>query len=167
MFDLYPDPTWNFVFGQARLKQSVGIFSFIRYGNFFYNYHGKPLQMVPEKEKLSQEEYALLLKRSIKVMFHETCHMFAIEHCCYFRCPMNGSNNLPESDSRPMFLCPMDLHKLQYRIGFDVMKRYEALEEFFKKYVILFPEELDWLQRRIKYISSTPKRKLSSSEDEN
>jgi len=152
MYDLYPNPTWNFVFGQARLKQSVGIFSFIRYGYYFYNYHGKPLQMVPANVTLSQVEYALLLKRSIKVMFHETCHMFGIEHCCYFMCPMTGSNNLQESDSRPMFLCPMDLHKLQYSIGFDVMKRYEALEAFFKKYEILFPEELDWLQRRMKYI---------------
>jgi len=153
MYDLYPDPAWNFVFGQARLKQSVGIFSFIRYGDYFYRYHGKPLKVVPESVTLSQDEYAVLLKRSIKVMFHETCHMFGIEHCCYFRCPMTGSNNLVESDSRPMFLCPMDLHKLQYRIGFDVIERYKALEAFFLKYESLFSEELLWIQRRLEFIT--------------
>jgi len=154
MYDLYPDPTWNFVFGQARLKQSVGIFSFIRYGDYFNHYHGKPLKTVPETVKLSQDEYALFIKRCLKTMFHETSHMFGIEHCCYFSCPMNGSNNLEESDSRPIFLCPMDLHKLQYRIGFNVIERYNSLEVFFKKYEILFPEELDWIQRRLEKITS-------------
>jgi len=153
MYDLYPDPSWNFVFGQARPKQSVGIFSFIRYGDYFYNYQGKPLKVVPDTVKLSQEEYKLFLKRSLKVMFHETCHMFGMEHCCYFRCPMNGSNHLEESDSRPMFLCPMDLHKLQYRIGFDIIERYRELESFFQQYNELFPEEIEWIQSRLQLIT--------------
>jgi len=153
MYDLYPDPSWNFVFGQARLKQAVGIFSFIRYGDYFHNYHGKPLKVIPDTVKLTQEEYSLFMKRSLSTMFHETCHMFGIEHCCYFCCPMNGSNNLDESDSRPMFLCPMDLHKLQHRIGFDVIERYRDLESFYQKYKTLFPQQLDWIQRRLKHIT--------------
>jgi len=163
MYDLYPDPAWNFVFGQARLKQSVGIFSFIRYSNYFYTYYGKPLKEMPDSVILSHDEYSLLLKRSIKVMFHETCHMFGIEHCCFFCCPMNGSNHLGESDSRPMFLCPMDLHKLEYRIGFDVIERYKELELFFKKYETLFPEEIEWLKKRLEYITTPKKRRKSLS----
>jgi len=29
--DLYPDPSWNFVFGEASLKDRVGVYSFARY----------------------------------------------------------------------------------------------------------------------------------------
>jgi len=159
MYDLYPDPSWNFVFGQARLKQSVGVFSFIRYGDFFYNYHGKPLQVVPDTSRLEIESYSIFLKRCLKVMFHETCHMFGIEHCTFFTCPMTGSNHLAESDSRPMFLCPMDLHKLQYVLGFDVIERYKLLENFYKKYEMFFSEEVEWIGRRLEWIEE--KKKLS------
>ena len=31
MEDLYPDPSWNFVFGQASFRERVGVFSFARY----------------------------------------------------------------------------------------------------------------------------------------
>ena len=31
MMDLYPDPNWNFVFGQASLRDRVGVYSFTRY----------------------------------------------------------------------------------------------------------------------------------------
>ena len=33
--DLYPDPAWNFVFGQASLRDRVGVFSFARYDPAF------------------------------------------------------------------------------------------------------------------------------------
>ena len=36
----------------------------------------------------------LTLRRSCKVLAHEACHMFGIEHCVWFRCLMNGSNHL-------------------------------------------------------------------------
>jgi archaemetzincin len=32
MEDLYPEPSWNFVFGQASLNERVGVYSFARYG---------------------------------------------------------------------------------------------------------------------------------------
>eukprot|EP00486_Rosalina_sp_Unknown_P006106 CAMPEP_0201569730 /NCGR_PEP_ID=MMETSP0190_2-20130828/11575_1 /ASSEMBLY_ACC=CAM_ASM_000263 /TAXON_ID=37353 /ORGANISM="Rosalina sp." /LENGTH=279 /DNA_ID=CAMNT_0047992391 /DNA_START=685 /DNA_END=1524 /DNA_ORIENTATION=- len=31
IIDLYPDESWNFVFGEASIQQSVGVFSFARY----------------------------------------------------------------------------------------------------------------------------------------
>jgi archaemetzincin len=36
MEDLYPEPAWNFVFGQASLRERVAVFSFARYDAAFY-----------------------------------------------------------------------------------------------------------------------------------
>ena len=36
MRDLYPNPSWNFVFGEASLDDRVGVFSFARYDPAFY-----------------------------------------------------------------------------------------------------------------------------------
>ena len=63
---------------------------------------------------------------------------------------MNGSNHLHESDSRPLSLCPVCLHKLQYSIGFAVTTRYRHLFEFYRK--IGFTREADWLSKRLKKI---------------
>jgi archaemetzincin len=108
MTDLYPNPNWNFVFGQASLRDRVGVYSFSRYTPAFYG--SKPAPGV----------HRLVLRRSGKVLAHEVCHMFGIEHCICHRCLMNGSNHLGESDARPLYLCPVDLRKLQWSIGFDV-----------------------------------------------
>lgn len=49
--------------------------------------------------------------------------MFGIAHCIWYACVMNGSNHLAETDARPMHLCPVDLRKLHWNIGFDVVER--------------------------------------------
>jgi len=41
-------------------------------------------------------------------------------HGVFFNCLMNGSNHLAESDRRPLHLCPVDLRKLQWTLGFDI-----------------------------------------------
>jgi len=121
MIDLYPDPAWNFVFGQAALRDRVGVYSFARYGG--------------------------VARRSCKVVAHETSHMFGIEHCIYFRCVLNGSNHLAESDARPMHLCPVDLRKLQWSVGFDVIERYRRLRAVCER--AGFADEARWCQREI------------------
>jgi len=138
MEDLYPDPRWNFVFGQASLRDRIGVFSFARYDPAFYG---------ESRDRLYRE---LLLWRSLKVLVHETAHMFSLAHCIYFKCVMNGSNHLQESDSRPLLLCPVCLHKLQYNIGFDVAARYRHLLQFYRK--IGFSYEADWVSQRLKKI---------------
>ncbi|HEY2968702.1 MAG TPA: archaemetzincin [Casimicrobiaceae bacterium] len=140
MEDLYPDPSWNFVFGQASLRERVGVYSFARYDPRFYN----------EQTKDSKQ---LLLRRSCKVLAHEMMHMFGIQHCVYFHCLMNGSNHLTESDARPMHLCPVDLRKLQESIGFDVVARYRRLLDFHLN--AGFREEAAWLTRRIAFITQS------------
>ena len=93
----------------------------------------------------------MLLRRSAKVLVHETAHMFSLAHCIYFRCVMNGSNHLRESDSRPLALCPVCLHKLQYSIGFDVSERYRRLLEFYRN--TGFDFEADWVAGRLTKIA--------------
>jgi archaemetzincin len=139
MEDLYPDPSWNFVFGQASLKERVGVFSFARYDPAFYG----------DQRKEGYRE--LLLRRSCNVLIHETAHMISLEHCIFFRCIMNGSNQLNESDSRPMFFCPVCLRKLQNNTGFDVVDRYRSLLLFYEK--IGFTDEVRWLSNRLTWIS--------------
>ena len=140
MEDLYPDPAWNFVFGQASLRDRVGVFSFARYDPAFYG------------ERRGREDREILLKRSCKVLVHETGHMFSLAHCIYFRCVMNGSNHLQESDSRPQFLCPVCLRKLHSSIGFDVVLRYELMLKFYRH--LGFGPEAQWIANRLRKISN-------------
>src|SRR5207248_9280558 len=90
----------------------------------------------------------MMLRRSCKVLAHETGHMFGLAHCIYFNCLMNGSNHLAESDRRPLHLCPVCLRKLQWSVGFDVLKRYGALERVTP--ADGFTDEAGWLGRGIK-----------------
>jgi archaemetzincin len=138
MEDLYPEPSWNFVFGQASLRERVGVYSFARYHPAFYG------------ESRDPRYETILFRRSCKVLAHETGHMFGLAHCTFFNCLMNGSNHLAESDRRPLHLCPVCLHKLQWSIGFDVLQRYKALEQVNR--AVGFPNEADWLSRRIKTV---------------
>ena len=140
MEDLYPDPSWNFVFGQASLRERVGVYSFARYDPAFYG----------EARATSYE--TLLSRRSCKVLAHETGHMFGLAHCTFFNCLMNGSNHLAESDRRPLHLCPVCLRKLQWSIGFDVLERYRALEKVCRADGSL--DEADWFSRRIKALGN-------------
>jgi archaemetzincin len=135
MEDLYPEPSWNFVFGQASLRDRVGVFSFARYDPAFYG------------EERGKRYPETLLRRSCKVLAHETAHMFSLAHCIFFRCVLNGSNHLKESDSRPLSLCPVCLHKLQFSIGFDVVARYRQLFDFYHK--VAFEAEARWVATRL------------------
>lgn len=148
MDDLYPDPSWNFVFGQASLRERVGVYSFARYDPAFYgNKRGKDYEKV-------------LLRRSCKVLVHETSHMFGLKHCIYFKCVLNGSNHLKESDSRPVHLCPVCLRKAQYsfcnvqqngaQTRFDVVDRYRNLFRFYQSSG--FDGEAQWVANRLKWI---------------
>lgn len=138
MEDLYPDPAWNFVFGQATFSERVGVFSFARYDPGFFG------------ETKTKADRLLMLRRSCKVLTHEVGHMFGIAHCTFFECGMNGSNHMDESDARPIHLCPVCLRKLQFNIGFDVEKRYAKLEKFYRAAGMI--AEADWIAKRLVHI---------------
>jgi archaemetzincin len=140
MIDLYPEPSWNFVFGQASLADRVGVFSLARYDSRFYG-------------KRRVDEPALsFLRRSCKILAHETGHMFGIRHCVFFNCLMNGSNSLGESDNQPIHLCPVDLRKMQQSVGFDMVERYRGIEQFYRRSGLI--EEADWIRCRLNVLSS-------------
>ena len=136
--DLYPDPSWNFVFGQASLAERVGVYSFARYAATA----GKP---APDPAKL-------VLLRSAKVLAHETGHMFGLLHCVYYKCLMNGSNHLGELDARPLHLCPICLRMLQWSTRFDVLARYRELAGVTRQ--AGFDEEARWLDARVKTLET-------------
>jgi archaemetzincin len=139
--DLYPDPAWNFVFGQASLRNRVGVYSLGRYDPRFY---GKDSSDRPE----------LILRRSCKVLAHETAHMFGIDHCIYFRCVMNGSNHMDELDSSPLHLCPLDLRKLYASISLDLVGRYAHLAHFFRS--VGFTDEAVWTETQLTQVAALP-----------
>jgi archaemetzincin len=134
-FDLYPKEDWNFVFGQAYPKKGTGIFSFCRY---------------------ETEDKILLQRRCCLILGHETGHLFGIAHCIFYECMMNGVNHLGESDTRPFYLCPVDLRKLHYALrelgGLDLINRFRNLLEFFRRYG--WEEEERWYQRIIERIEN-------------
>ncbi len=120
MDDLYPGEDWNFVFGEARFHDRVGVYSFARYDPAFYgDPHGPGTQN-------------LILRRCLKLMVHEIGHMFAMRHCIHYACVMNGSNHLEETDRSPLHLCPVCLRKLHSSVEFDVAERERKLAEFFR-----------------------------------
>ena len=143
--DLYPEESWNFVFGMATLRERVGVYSTARYQPSFYG----------EEDHYPAPEH-WVMRRSLKVMAHEIGHMFGMEHCTYYECVMNGSNHLDETDRRPVHLCPVCLRKLHYAIGFDPDRRYRDLERFFRKNKL--GPEADWVRGRAEAVEAAGAR---------
>jgi archaemetzincin len=135
MADLYPEPSWNFVFGQASLDERVGVYSLVR---FFPAFTGEADTDAARRKAL---------RRSIHILAHETGHMFSLEHCTEYECLMNGSNSLEEMDRQVDVLCPVCLRKLQWNLKFDVRARYERLRDFYRGHGL--DELAEWMDRRL------------------
>ena len=142
MEDLYPDPTWNFVFGEAMLDSRVGVYSLVRFYPAFWG----------QADTAETDKLAFL--RSLKVLVHETGHMFGVHHCQKYECVMNGSNSLAESDRSPLCLCPECLKKFRWNIGFDVVERYQALDKFYRAHDMA--DEAEWVEKRLKECGAKP-----------
>lgn len=59
--------------------------------------------------------------------------MFGVRHCIYYKCLMNGSNHLEESQKKPSYLCVVCLRKMQSNIKFDILERYIQLRQFYEE----------------------------------
>ncbi len=108
------DDLWTdglaFVFGQATFQERVGVYSLARY--------------FPKKRgPITKEQRRLALRRTVQVLTHEAGHMFGISHCVLYKCAMNGSNSLSDSDASPLDYCPVCARKLAWNIGYDRPKR--------------------------------------------
>lgn len=135
MADLYPEASWNFVFGEASFSHRVGVYSLARYTRRFW---GKPE---------TEESRHRFLERSFKVLAHETGHMFSLAHCTAHECLMNGTNSLDETDRSTIHLCPVCLHKLQWNLKLDVMRRYRQLRDIYDQSG--YADLADWTRRRM------------------
>lgn len=115
--DLWPGKGWNFVFGQASLRERVGVWSLYR--------NGDPAE--------GPEAYRLCLLRTLKTAVHETGHMISMYHCTLYECGMCGSNHREESDRRPLWFCPECDAKVWWATGADAVARYRKLAEFCRR----------------------------------
>jgi len=130
--DLWPGQGWNFVFGQAYLRQRVGVWSIFR--------HGDP--------ELSDRDFRLSLLRTIKTASHELGHMFSMYHCTAYHCNMCGSNSLEESDAGPLALCPECLAKVCWATGAEPAARFARLEAFTRRHGLV--EEADFYKASLR-----------------
>jgi archaemetzincin len=115
--DLFPQSGWNFVFGQASLKERVGVWSLYRLGD----------------PAAGERERAQTLRRAVGIAVHELGHMVSMHHCVAWECVMNGINHLGEMDSAPLEPCPACLAKLCDATGCDPAARFEALAGFWRE----------------------------------
>ena len=105
--DIYPGENCNFVYGWAKYKARVGIFSFFRWDEYFFNGDKNAIDL------------KLIRYPSMRTMVHEIGHMFAVTHCVYNRCLMNGFNDIEENYLNPLEFCPICYRKICKNIGFD------------------------------------------------
>ena len=129
--DLYPHPDWNFVFGIARPRDGLGLWSIYR--------NGDPAE--------SEEMYQLCLKRTIHTAIHEAGHLFSIKHCIAYDCVMNGSNSREESDRRELYFCPSCLYKLCGNLKIKPEKRFAELAQFCEDNK--FPKQAEFFKKLI------------------
>mmetsp|Transcript_8063 Transcript_8063/g.15867 ORF Transcript_8063/g.15867 Transcript_8063/m.15867 type:complete len:307 (+) Transcript_8063:13971-14891(+) len=142
MNDLYNEESWNFVFGLANVMTKMGIFSFARYDPAVYN-------------ETAEDPEQLILLRAAKVMSHELGHMFGLLHCIYYKCCMNGTNGISETDKSPLYLCPVCLRKLHTCLNFNPLVWYAKLEMTCQSLGPIFLEAADWFRRRRESIESS------------
>ncbi len=134
-FDVYPGPSWNYVFGEVLPEKRLGVVSLVRLDPAFYG------------QRRNRDTRENVLRRSLKIIGHEIGHIFGLLHCVDFKCNMNGSNSLEELDQQPIHLCPRCLRKLRHSVGFDAEKRYRKLLALYQKASL--EEEHRWMQRRL------------------
>ena len=115
--DLWPGPGWNFVFGQASLKERVGVWSMARNGD-------------ADRDDMRK----ICAVRTVMTATHETGHMFGIRHCIKYQCGMNGSNNSDERDRQPLEFCPECQPKLWWTLKLDPLARSQALAAVAKRH---------------------------------
>jgi archaemetzincin len=127
--DLWPGENWNFVFGQADLRDRVGVWSLYRFGN-------------PDE---SPAAFTLCLRRTLKLAVHETGHMFSILHCTAYQCGMCGSNHLGETDQRPLHFCPECTVKVCWATQTDPVQHCARLRAFLESAGIR--DEADFYRR--------------------
>ncbi len=136
--DLTPGEGWNFVFGQANLRERVGAWSMHRFGD-------------PSR---GPSDFRTCLRRTMDVATHETGHILTIQHCTAFECNMNGSNSLEESDRAPLHDCPVCTRKLCWDLKLDPVARFRGLIPFYRANGL--DDEADWSAKAVGLLRGSP-----------
>lgn len=123
--DLFPQPDWNFVFGEASLRDRVGVWSLARNGD-------------PGR---SAQSFRLCLLRTLKIATHETGHMFGMAHCTAHPCNMNGVNSLDEADRAPLDLCPDCLAKVALLTATEPQVLLRGMADFHREHGLVREEQ--------------------------
>ena len=155
MEDLYDENPDLFVAGMAAGNHRVGMFSFHRYDPAitFSPEHWYDVKRKKTAAVKRREHKRLVLQRSCKLLVHELAHLLGVDHCIWYDCCMNGSGHLQEDFRQSMFLCPVDLNKLQRLCGFDVVARYRGMMGYFGRHEL--EEERGWVERRLGEITAS------------
>jgi archaemetzincin len=101
---------FGYVIGVSNFKSRTGVLSTARYDPDWIKTSSEeeeddedePLDF--DKLVRKQQQFNLLVFRSIKVLCHEIAHTFCLPHCPYYECLMNGSNTIIEGKRKPMYL---------------------------------------------------------------
>jgi archaemetzincin len=132
--DLWPGRGWNFVFGEANLRQRVGVWSIYRNGD-------------------PDTELQLCLRRTLSTASHETGHILGMWHCTTYSCLMNGSYHQEEKDRRPMHLCPVCLRKLCWNLQVEPVAYLSKLAEFCRRHG--FDAKAGWYERAVAVLADS------------
>ncbi len=88
--DLWPGGAWNYLAGEADQELAIAVCSLHRLGD-------------PGR---GARAFRAHLRRTAKLLLHETAHLLALEHCRSVPCALQGSNSRAEADRWPLWLCP-------------------------------------------------------------
>lgn len=131
--DLFPHPLVDYSFGLASHVERVGVCSLARFS--------------PPYCAEAESTDGKVACRACRLIAHETGHVLGLRHCVYYTCLMNGSATVVEADTRPLHLCPIDLRKLHWLIGFDLEERYERLADLWRE--VRAEAEAVWVGQRL------------------
>lgn len=66
---------------------------------------------------------ALWFARLARTISHEIGHCFALGHCVYYACNMQGTAGMKEDVRQPPYLCPVDEAKLAHAVAEELKGR--------------------------------------------
>jgi len=128
--DLYaPDRDWHGALGSWQIRPPANICT---------------LWPFPESAPPSDPDHLQLLARTLRIAARGAVHTFGIERCRRYRCLLSQD---PWGGQWSIHLCPECLKKLRWNVGFDLVKRYEALRQFYAR--MGMKDEAAWIVKRL------------------
>ncbi|XP_074660282.1 archaemetzincin-2-like [Tubulanus polymorphus] len=119
--DLYPDDESESVAGESSFEKACAVVSVT---SIERSVRRQEVESGDRAEMIGNAVFILL-----RVLTHEICHLYGIEHCVSFQCSMNESNSIKQAVAQPFLLCPVCLRKILKIFRFDVAGRYRKLQD--------------------------------------